>query len=80
MELKGVIKSPTAYMGVMEYMNGGDVQHWLDTHSVLEPRLTEEQVRHVFYPILLALEYMHGDLLIAHRDIKLKSMSNMLSP
>lgn len=51
----------------MEYVGGGNLQQWVEKHG----RLPEWQARCFFQQITLALHYIHKQLGIAHRDIKL---------
>jgi serine/threonine-protein kinase SRK2 len=52
---------------VMEYVGGGNLQQWVEKHG----RLPEWQARCFFQQVTLALHYIHKQLGIAHRDIKL---------
>ena len=52
---------------VMEFVGGGNLQQWVEKHG----RLPEWQARCFFQQITLALHYIHKQLGIAHRDIKL---------
>lgn len=51
----------------MEYVGGGNLQQWVEKHG----RLPEWQARCFFQQVTLALHYIHKQLGIAHRDIKL---------
>jgi len=52
---------------VMEYVGGGNLQQWVEKHGPLP----EWQARCFFQQITLALHYIHKNLGIAHRDVKL---------
>ncbi|XP_068747571.1 uncharacterized protein [Montipora capricornis] len=61
LELYGAVKSCGKVTIFMEFMNGGSVED--------VGRMHEELVRHIFYKILSAVEFMHS-LRFVHRDIK----------
>jgi serine/threonine-protein kinase SRK2 len=52
---------------VMEYVGGGNLQQYVEGAG----RLPEWQARCFFQQLILALQYCHANLRIAHRDIKL---------
>lgn len=52
---------------VMEYVGGGNLQQYVEAAG----RLPEWQARCFFQQLILALQYCHANLRIAHRDIKL---------
>ncbi|PSC72848.1 sulfur stress regulator [Micractinium conductrix] len=52
---------------VMEYVGGGNLQQYVEAAG----RLPEWQARCFFQQLILALQYCHASLHIAHRDIKL---------
>lgn len=64
---KEVFVTPSHLAIVMEYVGGGNLQEWVERHG----RLPEWQARCFFQQMILALHYIHKNLGIAHRDIKL---------
>jgi serine/threonine-protein kinase SRK2 len=64
---KEVFVTPNYLCIVMEYVGGGNLQQWVEKHG----RLPEWQARCFFQQVTLALHYIHKQLGIAHRDIKL---------
>mgnify|MGYP002477599821 CR=1 FL=1 len=49
---------------------GGDLFTYLIKHT----RLDAPEAKWILYQLLLALEYLHDDLGIAHRDVKLENV------
>lgn len=54
------------YYVFLEYADNGDLETFLQTRG----RLQENMSRYFFTEIILALDYLHNDLRIAHRDLK----------
>lgn len=56
---------------VMEYADGGDLDHYIKAHAKAVPRrdLPEKQVLHMFVQLSLAIKHIH-DRKILHRDLK----------
>jgi NIMA (never in mitosis gene a)-related kinase len=56
---------------VMEYADGGDLDHYIKAHAKAVPRreIPEKQVLHMFVQLALAIKHIH-DRKILHRDLK----------
>lgn len=56
---------------VMEYADGGDLDHYIKAHSKCVPRreISEKQVINMFVQLSLAIKHIH-DRKILHRDLK----------
>ncbi|GAA5847736.1 hypothetical protein JCM9279_005009 [Rhodotorula babjevae] len=54
----------------LELVPGGDLFTYLIKHT----RLDAPEAKWILYQLLLALEYLHDDLGIAHRDVKLENV------
>lgn len=57
----------------LEYMSGGDLNSLLRVKS----RLSESVTKHIFFQVSLAIEYLHREKKIIHRDIKVNSCFNI---
>jgi len=58
---------------IMEYAEGGDMNHYLENQRLQGTMLTEAQVLKWFYELCTALQYLHG-LNVLHRDIKARNI------
>lgn len=56
---------------VMEYADGGDLDHYIKAHAKRVPRkeISEQQVINMFVQLSLAIKHIH-DRKILHRDLK----------
>lgn len=56
---------------VMEFADGGDLDHYIKAHAKSVPRkeIPEKQVLHMFVQLSLAIKHIH-DRKILHRDLK----------
>ncbi|GAA5914611.1 hypothetical protein JCM8208_002091 [Rhodotorula glutinis] len=54
----------------LELVPGGDLFTYLIKHT----RLDAPEAKWILYQLLLALEYLHDDLGVAHRDVKLENV------
>lgn len=56
---------------VMEFADGGDLDHYIKAHAKKVPRkeIPEKQVLHMFVQLSLAIKHIH-DRKILHRDLK----------
>nr|XP_058913550.1 serine/threonine-protein kinase MARK2-like [Kogia breviceps] len=64
-KLLGVTDTEEAMFIIMEYVSGGDMCNYLDTHG----RMTEAQARGLFQQLVSALQHCHQRGVV-HRDLK----------
>ena len=65
-----VIKTPKYTYLVMEYAENGSILTYVNSHG----RLPEKQARRYFSQLISALEYLHDEKLVAHRDLKAENV------
>ena len=65
-----VIDTPQNTYLVMEYAENGSILTYVNSHG----RLSEKQARRYFSQLLSALEYLHNEKKVAHRDLKAENV------
>ncbi|XP_017771271.1 PREDICTED: ovarian-specific serine/threonine-protein kinase Lok-like [Nicrophorus vespilloides] len=63
--MKNIVETEECVFMVLEYMEGGELNDLI----LSTQRISEEQVKFLFYQILLAVQYLHSKG-ITHRDLK----------
>ncbi|XP_022916993.1 myosin light chain kinase A [Onthophagus taurus] len=62
--LKEIEETSSGYFIIMDYMEGGEL-----TYLISPQRLSESQVKYLFYQIVVAVQHLHS-INIIHRDLK----------
>ncbi|OHT13803.1 CAMK family protein kinase [Tritrichomonas foetus] len=65
-----VIDTPQYTYLIMEYAENGSILTYVNSHG----RLPEKQARRYFSQLLSALEYLHNEKKVAHRDLKAENV------
>ena len=65
-----MVEDETYYYIVMEYVENGNLLEHVNNNG----RLNEEQARRYFAQLISALEYLHIDQKVAHRDLKCENV------
>lgn len=64
---------------IMQYCEGGDLQTYIKEKNKEKQRIREVQIMNYFVQILQALQYIHHDKRILHRDLKTSNLFLMKS-
>lgn len=69
-ELFEIIDDSNAFYLVMEYVEHGNMLNYVNNNG----RLSEDRARHYFCQLISALDYLHNEKFIAHRDLKAENV------
>ena len=69
-ELFEIIDDSSAFYLVMEYVEHGNMLNYVNNNG----RLSEDRARHYFCQLISALDYLHNEKFIAHRDLKAENV------
>lgn len=69
-DLFEIIEDSDNYYLVMEYVDHGNMLNYVNTNG----RLSEEKARHYFCQLVSALDYLHNEKFVAHRDLKAENV------
>lgn len=71
-QIKEVIEDESCLLIVQEYASGGTLLDWVCRSEQKKNR--EEKIRKFFWKLLNAVDFLHNNLWIVHRDIKLDNV------
>lgn len=69
-DLFEIIEDPENYYLIMEYVDHGNMLNYVNTNG----RLSEDRARHYFCQLVSALDYLHNEKFVAHRDLKAENV------
>eukprot|EP01097_Dermamoeba_algensis_P006885 TRINITY_DN4299_c0_g1_i1.p1 TRINITY_DN4299_c0_g1~~TRINITY_DN4299_c0_g1_i1.p1 ORF type:complete len:346 (-),score=85.27 TRINITY_DN4299_c0_g1_i1:61-1098(-) len=71
-KIKEFIEDEASLLVVQDYVGGGTLLEWVCRNAHKKNR--EEKVRKMFWKILTAVDFLHNNLWIIHRDLKLENI------
>ncbi|OHT10734.1 CAMK family protein kinase [Tritrichomonas foetus] len=69
-ELFDIIETPDSYNLVIEYVEHGNMLDFVNNNG----RLSEDKARRYFCQLISALDYLHNQKFVAHRDLKAENV------